>query len=234
MKQNSLVLLLLIGLFGLFFSCTNDVALPEDPIDTGEPCDSSIVYFALDVLPIFEANCAFSGCHDAQTRAEGVQLDTYVNIMTTGDVQPNKPNKSKVYELIVATSGNKMPPEPYQRLGAQQISIIENWINQGAKNLTCTATGSCDTTNVSYATNITPILSSSCLSCHAAAVYENVGGGIDLSSYNAVRTVALNGRLYGSVSHSPDYQAMPQGLSQLPSCQIKQIKAWVDAGAPNN
>lgn len=231
MKKKLFLFFSLSAIAVLLFSCTHDVALPENPVDTGEPCDSSIVYFENDVLPIFEAHCAFGGCHDAQTSEEGVQLDTYVNIITTGEVKPFKPGNSEVYEQIIE---NEMPPEPYEPLTDEQKSIIEKWILQGAKNLTCTASGSCDTTNVSYLSNIAPILNNSCLSCHGASVYQDAGGGVNLSSYDAVKAPALDGRLYGSVSHNTDFVAMPLGLSQLPNCQIKQIKAWVDAGAPNN
>jgi len=231
MKKKLFLFFSLAAIAVLLFSCTHDVALPEDPVDTGEPCDSTIVYFANDVLPIFEAHCAFSGCHDAQTSEEGVQLDTYVNIVTTGEVKPFKPGSSEVYEQIVE---NEMPPSPYEPLTADQKSIIEKWILQGAKNLTCTSSGTCDTTNVTYSGNITAILSNSCLSCHGASVYPDAGGGVNLSNYDAVKVVASDGRLYGSVNHDPDFIAMPLGLSQLPNCQIKQIKAWIDAGAPNN
>ncbi len=215
----------------LMSSCAHDYALPEDPIDNGLPCDSNVVYFPLDVLPILEANCAFGGCHDAGTKEEGVQLDTYVNTVTTGKVKPGKPQKSELFKEI--ENGN-MPPSPYAPLDAAQVSIIEKWILQGAKNLSCTTDGSCNTTDVSFATTVSPILQTRCLSCHAAAVYVAVGGGIDLSSYNAVKLQALNGRLYGSISHDPNYKPMPQGVSQLPLCNINQIKSWIDAGAPNN
>ncbi len=215
----------------LMSSCAHDYALPDDPIDNGLPCDSSIVYFPLDVLPILEANCAFGGCHDAGTKAEGVQLDTYVNTITTGEVKPGNPNKSELLEVI---KDNSMPPAPYAQMNAEQVSIIEKWILQGAKNLTCTSDGSCNTTDVSFANIVTPILQLKCLSCHAAAVYVAVGGGVDLSSYNAVKAQALNGRLFGSISHAASYIPMPQGVSQLPLCEINQIKSWIDAGAPNN
>lgn len=216
-------------------ACTHDQALPEDPIDTGLPCSPDVVYFPLDVLPILEGNCAFGGCHDADTRAEGIQLDSYVNVITTGEVKPGKPQDSELYEVITETDNDKrMPPPPYAPLSDAQKAIIEKWILQGAKNLTCTPQGSCNTTNVSFAATVVPILETGCLGCHGAEVYQIAGDGINLSGYDAVKVVAQNGKLFGSINHSSGFSPMPKGGSKLPNCQINQIKSWIDAGAPNN
>lgn len=68
------------------------------------------------------------------------------------------------------------------------------------------------------------------MSCHAGT---GPSGGISLDTYASVKTVANNGRLYGSISHASGYVAMPQS-GTMSSCDIKKIKAWIDAGAPNN
>jgi len=225
-----------IWVIGLFFalqtsSCTKDSALSDVAIDNGEPCQEGIIYFPLDILPVLEANCAFGGCHDAITKEEGVQLDNYINVIVTGGINPKNPDKSELFSQI---KNKSMPPAPYLPLDTAQVNLIEKWIDQGARNLTCTPEGSCPTTDVSFANRVFPILTAKCLTCHGAGVFVAVGGGVDLSDYNAVKTQALNGRLFGSISHSPNYKPMPQGVSQLPVCEINQIKSWIDAGAPNN
>ena len=70
-----------------------------------------------------------------------------------------------------------------------------------------------------------------CKGCHNPA---SLGGGIDLSTYDGVKTVALNGRLSGSINHLAGFVAMPQGGNKLQECQIKQIEKWIAGGALNN
>lgn len=89
----------------------------------------------------------------------------------------------------------------------------------------------CDTTSTqSYTTHITPILVNNCYSCHSGS---NPSDGVSLDNYAGVAQVAASGRLVGAIYHQQGFTAMPNGL-QLDSCYMKQIKKWVDAGAPNN
>jgi len=90
----------------------------------------------------------------------------------------------------------------------------------------------CDTTGVTYSNAIISILQSNgCLSCHSGGAPS---GGISLQTYNTVKIVALDGRLYGTISHSAGYPQMPKGGNKMSACNISKLKAWIDAGAPNN
>ena len=94
------------------------------------------------------------------------------------------------------------------------------------------ATGPCETTGVTYNSTIVSLLQANgCLGCHSGGAPS---GNISLEGYNNVRIVALNGKLYGVVSHSAGFSPMPQGGNKMSSCNINKIKAWVDAGANNN
>jgi hypothetical protein len=55
-----------------------------------------------------------------------------------------------------------------------------------------------------------------------------------MGNYAADRAIAVNGKLYGSVSHASGYSPMPKGGNKLNTCQLSQIKKWIDAGSPNN
>lgn len=92
-------------------------------------------------------------------------------------------------------------------------------------------TAVCDTTSVLYSTKVVPILSTQCYNCHTGA---SAGGGIVMGTYAADKVIALNGKLYGSISHAAGYSPMPQGGAQMNSCQTTTIKKWIDAGSPNN
>jgi len=90
----------------------------------------------------------------------------------------------------------------------------------------------CDTLGtVSYSAKVVPILQQKCYSCHSVAF---ASGNIAMSTYATDRAIALNGSLYGSISHANGYSPMPQGAAKMTPCEIATIKKWIDAGSPNN
>lgn len=94
------------------------------------------------------------------------------------------------------------------------------------------ANGSCDVSNVTYQQTVALLLQQQgCISCHSGAAPS---GNIPLDTYNGVRAVAQNGRLFGTISHTPGYSPMPKGGSKMSICNINKIKAWIDAGSNNN
>ncbi len=184
------------------------------------------ICFESSVLPIFLSSCAKSGCHNAQSREEGIVLDSYANIMKKGIV-PGNARESELYKVLFQTGEDRMPPDG--ALSQAQKDSIAAWINQGAKNTTnCNC--ACDTARYTYAAVIQPILTNNCVGCHKPGA---LSVGIDLSTYTSVKTQVANGKLWGSVSHATGYSPMPQG-GKLSDCQISQISKWIDAGAPNN
>jgi hypothetical protein len=104
------------------------------------------VDFTTQIQPIFDRNCALSGCHAADTASAGQILDagkSYANIVnvTSTEVPPEKrvlPGDSAhsyLYEKISRaqpTSGSQMPlgADP---LPSDQMTLIKTWIDQGAK-----------------------------------------------------------------------------------------------------
>ncbi|HEX8314537.1 MAG TPA: hypothetical protein VF609_06080 [Flavisolibacter sp.] len=85
---------------------------------------------------------------------------------------------------------------------------------------------------VKYSTTINTILTSySCIGCHSGSVPS---GNVDLGSHGAIKAVADNGRLYGAINHEPGFVPMPHGGGKMNACDIRKVKAWIDAGAPNN
>jgi len=207
--------------------------MPVDTMPTGTPCDPQVIYFNQDVLPILNSNCAFSGCHDMASAEDGVILETYEDVIATADVEPFNLDDSEIYEVLVdLDEDERMPPAPTTRLSSDQIQIIAQWILQGAENLECDLSLSeCDSTEVSFSNDIQPVIISFCQGCHSGSVPS---GGIDLATYDGVKSVADDGRLVGAVSWAQDFEQMPQGGDQLPDCTIAQITAWVEEGALNN
>ncbi len=225
-----------IALIMIIFACKHDLpdipptGLPTSPADTttGWRCSPDTVYYVYDIQPILTANCAMSGCHDATTRADGVDLSNYTRTMSTGGVRAGNPSGSTLYDEIIR---GKMPPRGYPALTQAQKDIIAKWINQGAKNLACNANiGNCDTTAVKYSVQITSILQNKCNGCHSNAT---TGGGILLTTYAQVKTTVDNGKFWGSVAQLAGYSPMPKGGS-LTACELNRIQAWIRKGALNN
>lgn len=234
MKKKILAIAAITGV--VFFACQRQVNSPANTPDsvtsqtnTAESiADASAaqVCFEGDVLPIFQSSCAKSGCHDAASHKEGLVLDSYKNIVRGEGIVPGNARASELFQSIVS---GKMPPGSNPKLTSTQVATIRKWINQGAKNTTNCLT--CDTSIYSYSGAISAILGTNCVGCHTGI---SGGGGIDLSTYTGVRTVALNGHLVGTVTHAAGYSPMPLGGAMLSDCNITQIEKWVASGAANN
>jgi len=94
-------------------------------------------------------------------------------------------------------------------------------------------TSQCDLADVSYSTDIIPILTdNTCISCH-----NNVSpqGSIKLDTYSEVKINAENGKLFGSMNHDSGFKPMPQGSSnKTDQCSLDKIRTWIENGAQNN
>lgn len=196
-----------------------------------EVCDPDTVYFAQQIQPILNSNCALSGCHNEQSAQDDIVLTSYGNLISSDVIDAGDPSDSDLYEVITENDPDKiMPPPPNAALTTEQIETIRTWIRQGAQNLSCEE-AVCDTSDVTYAGYIRPFLDLHCTGCHTGT---NAGGGVFLSGFSTVQEVALNGRLLGSIQHDEGFVQMPQGEDKLESCDITKIRLWIEEGAPNN
>lgn len=213
-------------------SCKHEIPeqiLIDPPVDGGtQTCSTDTVYFQNKVLPLINSSCAMAGCHDAISHEDGVNLSSYAKILATGGVKPGNPAGSKLYTVLNKSGNDRMPPPPAAGFTQAQKDIIYKWILQGAKNNSC---NDCDTTSFTYSAAIAPMMNTFCKGCHNPS---SLGGGIDVSTYNAVKTIAANGKLVGSIAHTAGYVAMPQGSNKLSDCRITQVKKWIAAGTLNN
>jgi mono/diheme cytochrome c family protein len=94
----------------------------------------------------------------------------------------------------------------------------------------------CDTTNVTYAGTVNPILDQECLSCHSGGAPS---AGIRLETYDDIAAAAAIpegtfGSLLGVIKHSIGNSPMPKGGNKLSDCKIQQIEKWINEGALNN
>lgn len=194
----------------------------HEPVIVLTAADSAIC-FERDILPIFVASCAKSGCHDPATAKEGVILNNWQGIMAAG-VKPGDPSDSEVFEEIRGEMGGPK----YGNLSSEQKILIQKWIMLGAKNTTNCPTD-CDSTQFTFSGSIKPMIDKYCVGCHT---YPNASGSVELSSHTGVAFVAKNGTLLNSLTHPTNW--MPKGGKKLSDCEIKQFEKWINAGAKND
>ncbi len=232
MKQPAKLLLLAMVPICFFASCKHEPAgtIVPTPVSGGtQTCSADTVYFQNNVLPLIVSSCAKSGCHDAISKQDGIELTSYDKIMASGTVNPGNPGSSELYEVLNETRPDKiMPQPPSSPLTSAEKSIIYKWIQQGAKNNAC---NDCDTSSFTYSGALLPIINIHCKGCHNPGF---ISGGLDLTTYANVRSIALNGKLMGSVDHLPGFPAMPKGGTKLNDCKLTQIRKWITAGSLNN
>jgi len=87
----------------------------------------------------------------------------------------------------------------------------------------------CDTTNVTWNSEISAIMETNCVMCHGEDLSYN---GVRHDSYESEMIVVKDGRLKGVVNHLDGYVKMPKDRSKLPECELLLINTWLDNGAP--
>ena len=119
------VIVLLTGFFGIV-GCYYDQVLEEGP--GGIP---SNVSFSNDVVPVFNKNCANSGCHDAlPTFKPSLVADkAYSELYAGGYISKTVPSSGKLYQAIA--EGSMPPGTP---MSTKDANLIIGWLNEGAKN----------------------------------------------------------------------------------------------------
>lgn len=197
----------------------------SDPV-TVSTCDPDTVYFQNTILPLVVSSCATTGCHDQASHKDGVILIDYASIIKTGEIKSGDPEDSEFFETLTDDGDDLMPPPPYNPLNSEQIQEIRTWIAQGAKDNSCS--DGCDTTNITFAAQVWPMMESYCTGCHSASA---PGGGIVIADYNDMVSLAENGSLMGSIRWETGYAKMPTN-QMLSECNITVLQKWIDDGFP--
>ena len=164
----------------------------------GVPADQfPEICFQDQILPIFQNSCA--SCHGNSRSEAGLDFSTYSGIMKA--ITPGDADNSKAYKAITSTF-QIMPPN--NALPEEKRILIRIWINQGAKETTCSTsdsgTGGTTTQTTQSGTlwacfdrDIQPILTSSCAisGCHNSATHKD---GYDFSSYTKTLSAVSSGK----------------------------------------
>jgi hypothetical protein len=125
-----------------FFACLAAVAgsalvCAQGQEKKEQPPPDKVSYYR-DVRPILMKNC--QGCHQPAKAEGGVVLTSHAALFKKGDsdvpgIEPGQPAKSMIYTVMVASDG-KPPKMPRNKdpLAEPDVSVVQRWIAQGAKN----------------------------------------------------------------------------------------------------
>lgn len=116
----------MLGLVMGFTSCYKDIIKPELAEDPDGPPKQ--VSYKLELAPLFNANCAKSGCHI--TGAHKPYLETtisYLQIVNGGFVNLALPKESILYKNIFGEMAEYIPSKSDKQK-------VYDWIRNGAPN----------------------------------------------------------------------------------------------------
>jgi hypothetical protein len=92
----------------------------------------------------------------------------------------------------------------------------------------------CNPVDISYSSDVVPILSNNCYACHGQSNAPANGAAIVLEGYDKIKVAVENGLLIESIVHGPNASPMPKNAPKLSDCKINTIKKWIEEGALNN
>ncbi len=92
--------------------------------------DQTATDFSHDISAILQKHCV--RCHGGREAKGSFSMNTRELLINSGNVQPGKPDESKLVELILATDKEiQMPPEDMDRLTDAEIAALKKWIADG-------------------------------------------------------------------------------------------------------
>ncbi len=96
----------------------------KDPADMSDCSGQSPTYTA-EIKPILDASCAKSGCHDATTAQNGVNLSTYASASAVSQ-------QSRFLGVIQHKAGFPPMPKDGSKLPNSQIELLTCWVQNGS------------------------------------------------------------------------------------------------------
>ena len=191
------------------------------------PCDTSVVYYKEQIMPLMQAKCV--SCHNVQKAKEGIMLDNYDNIKKTIQVQNSFGIIKNELESVLRT--NYMPPGKHEKLSEVEKKLVYKWIQQGMQNNSCVDVlaekPNIAAADITFENTVKEILDAQCVGCHNTG---NADAGIDLTNLSTIKSLAFNGLLTRVINHSEGVRAMPLNGEKLSEIKIKNIESWINNG----
>lgn len=99
------------------------VSCQKEDIQTFD-CTGVTPTYTADIKSIIDANCATSGCHNAASHQEGIDLSTYAKVKSESE-------KDRFLGAIQHKSGYQPMPDDAPKLSDALIQKISCWVQNG-------------------------------------------------------------------------------------------------------
>ena len=106
----------------LIFLC---LASCDKSSDNMNDCGGTTPTYTADIKPILDASCAKSGCHDAITMQNGVNLSTYATASVISQ-------QERFLGVIEHRAGFPQMPFDGPKLPDHQIQLLNCWVEAGS------------------------------------------------------------------------------------------------------
>ncbi len=215
------------------------------------------ISFSKQVAPILAKNCL--GCHDDTARGR-LRLDTFAGLrqggMTGQLLVPGNAQRSLLMAKLVLPGQQRMP-RGRGPLAQNDLKIIADWINQGARydqqdpSIMLTNLGKDQpmkkpeikvakpdgTETVSFQKDIAPMFVKFCFRCHSG---NNPDSGFSVETFEKILIGGDSGEVLipGNLEESRLFRLtgglenprMPQGQARITRKNYEDLKAWVKEG----
>lgn len=124
------VFAMIILVVSLLSGCVKDVTVTL----TNDKAITKKVSFSKDIIPLFTANCALSGCHVAEHQPPDLEkASAFLSITNLKLIDTNTPENSILYKRL---TGKIVPAMPFGKpTNPSNINnLVLAWIQQGALN----------------------------------------------------------------------------------------------------
>ncbi|HJW31036.1 MAG TPA: hypothetical protein VJ508_17540 [Saprospiraceae bacterium] len=123
MKPLIIAALIIGGAITVVMSCKYDDVVIVQPAH---------ISFSQDIIPIFNASCNTSGCHNGAGPVPNLTASAaYGSLWEASLIDTLQPTNSQLYQWVSGQKGLPMPPEG---VNDQYVARILQWIDEGAQN----------------------------------------------------------------------------------------------------
>jgi mono/diheme cytochrome c family protein len=200
--------------------------------------DENVPVFESDIQPILTRKCG--KCHGGKVRKGGLDLSSMAGLRAGGESGEKVVAESVADSLLwIMIDGGDMPPKGQTPLTDKEAAIIRRWIVAGARS--DAPHRPAEKTLTQH--DVLPIMLLRCATCHGARLKR---GGVDLRTPTTMRQGGTNGPAF--VSGDPDASLMIQRIEseacppreqllkyfvkRAPASEVKVLRDWIAAGAP--
>lgn len=180
------------------------------PGDTNPP---AAVSFEQQIHPVLVAKC--SACHGTAWGSSNV-ITSYQAALV--EVETSTPTNSDLYERGNGGGGHA------KVFSDVEAALVLQWIQEGAKGPATTPT------TVSFATQVHPILTASCIPCHSGTFASSSAATAFTEAHTRVNTGAPADSLLLTKGNGQSHG----GGDKLSDADAQTILTWIQEGATNN